>query len=72
MLPHTAIQCAQVLQLTGTSQVGHVSSHRDPMCTVEWGGVGCSGIDCGEVGWGGVEWGVVGLRWDDDVNLYVC
>ena len=42
------------------------------MCKVEWGGVGCSGIDCGEVGWGGVEWGVVGLRWDDDVNLYVC
>ena len=52
MLPNTAIQCAQALQLTGTSQVGHVSSHRDPMC--------------------GVEWGVVGLRWDDDVNLYVC
>ena len=54
MLPNTAIQCAQVLQLTGTSQVGHVSLHRDPMCTVEWGGVGWGAVELIVVKWDGV------------------
>ena len=57
MLPNTAIQCAQVLQLTSTAQVGRVSSHRDPMLH---GGVGWGGVQWNWLWWSGMGWGRVG------------